>query len=575
MIGAVEVLQIGINNLGVVPRDKSADYLPFDSKYDDYQQGTTTLISPDGNNEYNITESLIAFSRDSEIYDKDVKILEWYYDAQGCLFVESYTDRQINLFADLQVKGCVIKAKGPLFINGKLESKSTIAIDAQALWLAEPLTCTGNVLLTVLQGVGLLAPIKAHNLIINAGYLHHEADLQLTGQFDVSTKYFKQNALVNTTVNSLRLITSQQCQMRGVFTVNEGCFLTANNLLWGHEKSESTLRLHGNIHIHVNKLHIQGETQVYIEHPDSNTEGQFLVDHDFFVDKTAIVDVYNTKLSTTEIDNHGELSFHQCSAKAKIVQQHGIFDAEQSLVTIYQNFIHEKEALTELKDTNFNSPTIEVYDGQFNLNGCTYKGQSCNVHAGSFEINNQSDIEIDKLLLWKKANSNIKNSKINAHHSIQTSGEIFFENADVNTNFLKTLKSKISIKHSKINTKTQIKLWGTIELIDSRLTGEIMTLSGVLAINNVRLTANFLDILSEQAAITSLFILSEKLELQGSKKEDQVVIKNSALTTKQFSSLNHITLDCSTFKPEKSEINKNDVLTKCETYQRESCNHIR
>jgi hypothetical protein len=552
MASAVKILQIGINDLGVVPRDKSPDQLPLISKHD--KKWATAQIKPDANNEYNITENLIASALNGELYDKDVKILEWYYDDERRLIVESYTDRQVNLFADLKVKECLIKAKGPLYINGKVESESAIAIKAEALWLAKPLTSAGEILLNVHQGVGLLAPVKAQNLIIDAAYVHQEAELQLSGQLDISTKYFKQDPSVRTTVNSLRLITSDQCQMRGHLAVNNGCLLTASALVWGNDTSESTLRLQGDIHIHAKKLHILGDTQVRIEHLNHNTEGSFIVEQDLLVDETALVDAFNTKFSIDEIENEGELSFHQCTTKAKKVQQHGIFDGEQSLVTISQDFIHGEHALTELKDTNFTSPVIEVHGGKFTLEDCNYKGHSCTAYAGSVDLINQSEIEINKLWLGNEASSNIKNCKINAHQSIETSGEILFENADVNTNYLHAIESKTTIKNSKINAQTQMRLRGTTELTDSQLAGEIMTLNGNLLINDVWLDADALEIKSENAVINSLFSHSEILKLQGSKKEDEVVFKKSALTAKLFSCLDHVTLErCSFYgvSPEK------------------------
>lgn len=102
MASAVKILQIGINDLGVVPRDKSPDQLPLISQHD--KKKATAQINPDTNNEYNITESLIASVLNGERYDKDVKILEWYYDDEHRLIVESYTDKQVNLFADLKIK---------------------------------------------------------------------------------------------------------------------------------------------------------------------------------------------------------------------------------------------------------------------------------------------------------------------------------------------------------------------------------------------------------------------------------------------------------------------------------------
>ncbi len=543
MAGAVEVLQVGISDLGVLPRDKSLKAI---EQYCDSKKKDSPLISLDENNEYNINDTLIASFSDGTLYDNDVKIIEWYFDTDSRLIIQSNTDKQVNLYADLKVKECFIKANGPLFIKGRLDCKSTIAIEAEALWLADSVKCDGSILLAVRQGVGLLAPIHAQHLVINAAYVHQEAGLELSGLLDISTQCFKQNVTSKIAANSLRLIASQ-CQIMGDLTVNKDCFLIAGILIFGQEDAQSIIRLSGQNHLHAINLHVQGDTQVRIDHTDHSKEGLFIIDQNFLADENSVTHIFNTKLSANEIDNDGELAFNQSTLEVKTVNQHGIFDTKGSLITVEQEFIHFKKAVTELNNTVFSSPTVNVCGGEFSLDDCNYQGESCNVYAGCFDLKNQSVVKIDKLLFLKAANLSVKDCELNVSQSIQASGNLYFENTEVKTDYLITIKNKTIIKHSKITFEVQMELKGEIELTDSHLSGNIMTLKGGLIINDVRFRAKNLEIISEHAVINSLYSLSEKLRLQGSKEADQVIFNKSALTTKQFSCLDHATLNCSTF----------------------------
>ncbi len=162
------VLKVGTNDLGVLPRNKNLDYPTLINAHSSYEKKTTLQITSDENNEYNIAESLIASIPTGNFYDQNVKIFEWQHAIDGSLIIESYTDKQVNLFADLKVARCLIRANGPLFIKGKLESKSTIAIEAT-------ISCAGTVLsqppISTTASIGCARIISSVSIAIRLRYL--------------------------------------------------------------------------------------------------------------------------------------------------------------------------------------------------------------------------------------------------------------------------------------------------------------------------------------------------------------------------------------------------------------------
>ncbi|KTC96765.1 hypothetical protein [Legionella feeleii] len=544
MPGTAELLPVGTQDLGVLPRKGREDYLPAIEWHDQHKRHA--LIKPDENNEYTITESLIKASSHCALYDNQTKILEWHYGEDGRLIVQSYTEKQVNLFAALKVKECLIKAQGPLFFKGKLDSEATVAIDAEALWLADAVTSEGTIVLNTRQGVGLLAPVNGQHLVINASYIHQEADLQLSGQLDVSTQCFKQDASVKTSVTSLRFIAAQ-CEMRGELTVNRECFLTSTILVWGHETAQSTFRFSGDNHIHARYLQLHGDTQARIGNLEGNKEGSFIVDQELLVDEIAVAHFFNTKCSINKTDNQGELLFDQCSAETQFVKQSGIFDAHQSLLTVAGEFTQHNHAFTELKDCVFNASLTNVCGGEFFVSDTAYKGQFCKVYAGFLALQNRSEIEIEKLFLAREARSIVHDCNVKAHHSIEASGELSFESTDVETTYLKTINGKFTSKKSTINADALVQLRGVTELAESHIVGKTMTLDGELSINKAQLNADSLKIISQKATINLLFSHSGYLQLQGSENAEQVVFKGCGLTTQLLSCLDHITFDSSTF----------------------------
>ena len=561
-----KVLQVGIHDLGVLPREKFLNYLTSVNQDDAYRKTSRITITPDQNDEYNITESLISPIFLGALYDGTNKILEWSHHAGDCLIIESYTDKQVNLFANFKVKKCLIRATGPVFIQGKLEAKAIVAIEAEALWLAESLELNGSVLLNARQGVALLAPIRAEHLIINAAYVHQEAELQLTGQFDVSTQCFKQGALAKIRINSLRLIASQ-CEIGGDLLVTDRSFLVANVIIWGRDETLSTLQFLGISHIHASGLQIVGDTEVCLGHPDKNAGTVFVVEQTLVVDKAAVIDVFNARSVVNELDNYGEISLHRSAIEIKNLKQYGLLEAEQSQVTVASHLDH-RNASTLLKKSHVASHKTSVDEGVFALDQCDYKGETCNLYSGSFELKNKSKIETITLSLSERISASVNDSSIKVQEKICSSAKLVLNQSDIDTYYLKSVKNKITIcNNSQIRAQTQIELFDSMEVRDSCFYGGNVIFDGHLTIHNAKLYSNSLSLASEQAEISSLVSSSNSFHLQGSEKPNRVIFKDSQFSTQAFSSLSHATLKyCAIFGVSKENIGlslKNLKLISC------------
>ncbi|KTD32442.1 hypothetical protein Lmor_2380 [Legionella moravica] len=552
------ILSVGKHALGVVPRDKNLDDFPLEKRLESHPKDIIVTISLDENQEYTISANLIASAQDGCVYDNDIKILEWHVMKERCLVVTSFTTRQVNLFANFELNECFIKASGSVLIAGKVACESALVIEAEALCLTESIQSGGTVILSARQGVGLLAPVQAQNMSIHAAYVHQEAGLQISGQLDVSTQCFKQDAAVKTEVDSLRLI-AYQCEMNGYLSVNNECFLTADAMVLGHGQSKSTMMLHGDHHIHAINLLIQGDTQIRIGDADDDKKSDFIVDKKLILDKPVIVDLFNTRISIDEMDNQGELACHQCTAEVKKVRQNGVFDAHQSLITVSGCFYHANSSLTELKDTNFNSPDVSVLGGHFIVNDCRYQGSFCHVVAGLLTVENQSEIELDSLLQAEESQVRVHGSRLTARQSIVAAGHLLLDNTNITAKHIKTIQGNACINQSIITAQSQIRLNGTTELTNSCLSGHVVILRGELTINDLQVHTYIIEILSEQATINSLSSFSDKLHVQGSKIPEQVVLKRCLLTTNRFSCSGNATIERSAFYGVSSEPVSHDL----------------
>lgn len=531
---------VSLNQIGVSARQKTDALSPLLSQP---SLVPITSISTNEQGEYSLNSALFIQASQGALYDGDIKVLEWFCDAKGQLVIEVFTDKQLNLFGDLHLKQCLIKAQGPLFLEGCMHVEGTLGITAQALLCAAKIESTGVVALSAQQGVGLMGQVIASDLHVNAAHLHQEASFQVTGQIDCSIQSYKQDSDCLTSAHSLRLI-ALQCTMEGTLRLTHSCFLTASRLVLGSTTRQSTFKFPGVHHIHVGTLSLVGDAQVTLGDMALEQSGTLTVDSDVFIDELALIELSNTDVTAEFIDNRGEFIIKECVLEVDIVQQSKIFDAEQSQITVFKRFNQAKRSVTQLKNNNFFCRELNEYGGKLSAENCHYKGVSCSIYSGRFNWSTQSKFALsESLFLDEHATSTFKNTHIQVAQRIKILGAAHFEQAEVETDSLESGTHIININGSEVAGRHTLRLMAGAVLKESTILGGHIHLEGDLSLNDMSVRGQYITLTTVQADIEGLSVLSERLTIIGSLESDKVLIKKSILTTEAFSCQNHVTLE--------------------------------
>lgn len=538
----VSMLPFGKNDLGVVIRDTSLGDAWLENTIEPAANNGIAQITLDKNGEYAIHGELMSSMPHGCLYDNDFKVLEWHLTDESCLSMTAFTHNQVNVFANLKLKECSIKASGPLFMAGTYECESSLVLEAEAVCLAGPVLSEGSVSLYARLGAGVFAPVTAKNMSIKAVYALQKAALTITGRLDISAQCFRQEAAGKTVVDTLGVI-AMQCEVFGDMAVHENCVLTADTMVVGHEQSETTLTLNGNHCIRAGNLHIKGDTQIRVGGADSGKESKFIVGEKLLLDSPSMVDVYNTTISINTVENQGDLSFNQCMAEVKIMRQSGVFDACQSRLTVLEYLAHYDFSLTEVKDTDFSAKSLYVCGGKFIVSNCHYEGDYCHVFAGLLTVTNTPETALNNFFLAEKGYVNIQGGMVSVSQSIVSEGELLFDSTHVKAKHIKTMAGRAIIRQSTIAAQTHIVLTGVSELTNSRLSSNLVVLRGVLKADTLQLHAKIVEMMLDKAAISALTSFSEKLHLKGSKTSEQVVLKGCVLTSSRLSFSEHATIE--------------------------------
>lgn len=533
------IMEVGVQNLGVQSRVKDINDFSFIPPSLANTNNILEPISLDENGEYTFVASEI-FSPSGALYDNEIKVLEWRRTIDGCLVVEIYTTKQVNLFTNVKVKECLVSAKGPLFIQGQIEA-DTVGIQAEALGVSGSLQSNSSVILTAKQGIGLLAPINAENLSIHAAYVHQGADLHLNGHLDVSTQCFKQEPSVRTRINTLRLI-AEQCELSGNFLVSNESFIVAKAWICGDNQSQSTLQFSAANYIRARNLQIRGDTEVCIGHPNRDDRSIFIINETMAVDKLAVMDFHHVNSFANELDNHGEFSLHRSMVEIKTLKQNGLFETERSLVKVVTHLDH-RQASSVLKNSRLVSFKTSCEGGLFSLDQCEFQGDSFSSYVGSFdfEVKNKTKVEVNALKLSEKTVASWVDASVKVNGMMFSAATLNLEAVGLIADKIKSIRNKSTIHNSSVRAQTQIELCDAVELSNISLYGKNILLNGHLAIQKTKMSAQFLNIASAQAEVNSLILFSNRLNIRGSKEPDRVVIKNSELSIQLFSSQNCVT----------------------------------
>ena len=486
-----ELVQVNIDDIGVIPRQD----LLSDNKI-----GFTV----DSNDDYSIGKSLFNTESTQVLYDGNQKIIEWGFEPSGRLFIDSFTHKQVNFFFDIDVNECKIKAKGPLFLAGKIHAETALQINAEALCFAETLTCHGTVLLNIQQGVGFLAPVSAHDLKIKAALVHQSADICVSGTLNVSAQFFKQTPHVNTHAKVL-LLRAIQCQIAGDFKVDESVFMIVQTLMIGLAKHASAISFSGKHHIHLAHAHVQGNTTFSIAGKEQSPHNALLIENKLSLEQRSQCCFENTKITIDTVATAGKLL---------------------------------------LKNSALICNDLEAAGGQITFDHSQYQGLDCSMLAGLFEMKNDSEFVLhESLFMDTDTCFKMHESKGCITKASDFLGGLELSNVTLHVGYLHVIESKATLVDTILSAQHDLRFDKGVDLEHSELKAESIQLNGELRIHDVDVIARHLEIAGIDADITQLYSYSEHLSLKGSQEPEKVVLKNCVLTTKQFSSQAHVTLD--------------------------------
>lgn len=491
----IPILTFELGDIGLTPRRR----IEATNLYDlvlmfPEKPGSQYWIHPDVNGEYSFSNEMLQFDRPYQVfYDGEHKVLEAFYDEHG-LILNILTDKQTNLFLDVTANECVIKAHGPLCIDGKMRLKSALAISAKALCFLDAIDFEGAITLTAQQGVGLLAPLRAKQLNITAAYLYQSADLAIS-QYDLSVQAFQQIKGSKTHIGSLRLV-SEQCEIVGEFSVQESCFLAANNLLIGDNKSVTRIELPADHHIHVVNSVTRGQSSTVVGREfEATTQGskenaQWIVDEAFFVDKRASLVFHNTRFAANRIENRGDWSLNHC--------------------------------LLAIQLTN-------IRGGSFVLSHTDLVGDKIYAFSGAMTVDNHSRIGLTQsLIIDESVHFVMKKSEVHAQHKILLFGTIIMSRANVHAESFRAYQT-VTLKKTQVTSKLFFELQGDLKLNKVAIQSQTVLFAGVLDIDDVTLNATTVDYQSQQGYVVKNFVNADSISIDGSESKGNMTIVDGRL----------------------------------------------
>ena len=467
------------------------------------------VIHLDENGEYTFTHDMLRFDRTyyQVFYDGDQKVLEAFYDGKG-LILNLLTEKQTNLFVDMTVNECIIKASGPVCIDGKLNVKSALAISANALCFLDAVDVDGALSLTTQQGVGLLAACRAKRLTITAAYLYQSADISIS-QYDLSVQVFQQIKGSKSRIDSLRLV-SEQCEIVGEFYVQKSCFLAANNLLIGDGKSVTRIELPVDHHIHVVNGVTKGQSSTVIgQMPESAIQGvkqatQWVVDESFFVDKRASLVFYNSRLEAKKIESRGDWSLHNCLIASQL--------------------------------------TI-IRGGSFGLSHSDLIGDKVSVFSGTMMFDNHSRMNLnDALITDETAHLLMNKSTAHVQHNILLFGTITMNRTTIHADNFRAYQT-ITLKKTQITCKTFFELQGDLKLNKLAIQAKTVLFAGKLDIDDATVKATTVDYQSHQGRMVKNFVRAESLSITGSDVKGNMMFMDSRLVFNTVTVRQHVIAD--------------------------------
>ena len=489
----LSILSFELKNIGSIPRRRidSPNLLYKSNVISNNHQ----VICLDDNGEYTLLNEMLGdFQMNYQaFYDGEQKVIEVFYD-NGNLLLKILTTKQTNVFVDLTVDHCVIKAVGPLCIDSKLIIKSSLLISAEALCLLDTIDFDGSVSLTIQQGVGFLAALRSKKLNISAAYLYQSSDLRIE-QYDVSVQALQQMYGAKTYAKKLRLV-SEQCAIVGEFCVQESCFLTANNLLIGDGKFITTVEVPTTHYIHIINGLVRRKSTIVVGQilaTESNVythTTQWIVDESFFIDKKSYITFYNTQLDVNNLESRGILLLNNCSS------------------TIKHSIIHQ---------------------GSFELSHSHLLGDKVSVFSGSVIISKQSAMNLaESLTADHNVHLVIKNSYVRAVNNVLLLGTATISRSRVNADNFSAHQS-IILKNTQVTTNKFVELQGNVNLKKVSLKSQEVLFVGDLDVDHVKINSTTVNYQCQQGYFSQNFVVAKNLFLSGGDVKGNMTLTNSRL----------------------------------------------
>ena len=486
---SLPTLTFELRDLGLTPRWRSTVAKSEDLAIMLAEKSSNQyLIHPDVNGEYSFFNAMLQFDLHYQaFYDGEHKILEVFSTEQSLIF-NLLTDKQTNLFVDVDVNECIIKAVGPLCIDGKLKLKSDLAIAANALCILDSIDFAGTIILNAQQGIGLLASLCATQLHITAAYLYQSAEINLS-HYDLSVQAFQQIHGAKTDTETLRML-SEQCEITGEFFVQKSCFITANNLLLGDNHSVTQIDLPAEHHIHVINMMLQRQSRTIIGQNLKTESSQWIVDEALLIDKRALLELHNVRLNAKTIESRGNCALNNCVVTNQLMNIHC-----GSLLLSHSNLI----------------------------------GDEVNAFAGAFTIENHSQVALKKSLISdKKVNFVLNKSVANIQEQILLFGNITIHRANIHAGMFRAYQT-VTVDKSQINSKAFFELQGDLKLKKIIIQAHTVLFAGDLSIDDATIAATSVDYQSQHGLVVKNFVETDRLSITGSNIQDHLIFKSSRL----------------------------------------------
>ncbi len=515
------LVEIKFDTLGIAKRDKLID-----------AGNTTRPISQNEFGEYNIHDLNIE-KNGKTLFTAHGEDIAEIYNSNDQLFIKILTDKQVNIFSDIQAKSCRITSKGPVCISGKCEVEEVMQLAAYSACLTKPLQCKSAEFKLGI-GVVLDAPLSCDHIHIEAPYVLQKADLRVKNQLDIITQAFQQTTQAKTITSQTRLL-ADQCEIAGEFLSKTQTFIAANVLALGHTKNPSTIHLLGTHYIHSATCFLKGDTQVSLDHQDPNSAGQFIVDNSLLIEKGVLLEIKNSIVDAETINNKGDLYNTNSIFKTDRLIHEGCLDSDGTELEIYDHYLQEGDSYTVLKKSLITTKELITKQGQFSLSSSSLQTAQANFFGGAVLLSHDSELSSSgNCLFFKESKFSIDQSRLNVSQLLNLDGETDAQHAQFRVGSLEANKGPLKFNHSTIDAEYKANLDTPFTFNDVRLHGNEVSLKGNLAIHNSYFTSKKLSFDSKKGTVNKSSSYTDYLVLNGGEGSLTLEFNDSQLTSHLF-----------------------------------------